>query len=178
MSIIEDKMKERHELLIRMRDSLQEELVACDVGIPEQEGAPEVLNVILDVLGGGESDEGAIGEFYFDTILSEKEEIQRFTGAVTIMDILPEEHLAELYEAMSYINFRLPGGCYSIDKDKTYLAFRLTTPLPAELSGDALYDQMNVCVSNTVAIADLYMEQLIQLAIGKITVEDIKNLLD
>ena len=178
MSIIEEKMQERHDLLIRMRDSLQEELVACEVGIPEEEGAPEVLNVILDVLSGGESDEGAIGEFYFDRILSGEEEIQRFTGAVTIMDIIPEEHLAELYEAMSYINFRLPGGCYSIDKDKTFLAFRLTTPFPMELSGDALYDQMNVCVSNTISIADLFMEPLIRLALGKITVADIISMLE
>lgn len=177
MSITDEKMKERHELLVRMRDSFQEELIACDVGIPEQEGAPEILNVILDVLNGGDSDEGAIGEFFFEPIQTEEDEVQRFTAAITIMDILPEEHLGEMYEAMSYINCQLPCGCYFIDKNKTFLAYRLTVPIPMELSGDALYDEMNACISNAVTVADIYMEPLIQLALGKITVNEIINYL-
>ena len=173
MSIIDEKMKERHDLLVRMRDSLQEELIACDVGIPEQENAPEILNVILDVLNGGDRDEGAIGEFFFEPIQSEADEIQRFTAAITIMDQLPEEHLGEMYEAMSYINCQLPCGCYFIDRNKTFLAYRLTVPMPMELSGDALYDEMNACISNAVTAADLYMDLLIRLAEGRITVPEI-----
>ena len=173
---IEEKIKERHELLERMKGSFQEELIACDIAVPEQEGMSEILNVVLDMLGGGESEEGTIGEFYFDPIFSEQDEIQRFTGVVTIMDSIPREQLPLLYEAMSIINFHLPCGSYSIDRDGEFLAFRLTVPISMELTGDALYDAMDVCVSSTINTADLYMEPLIRLAIGELTLDELRDM--
>ncbi len=174
---MEEVLKERHKLLERMRDSFQEELIASEIAVPDQEGASEILNVVLDMLGGGEAEEGSFGEFYFDPIHSEEDEIQRFTAAITIMDQLSEEHLPELYEAMAHINFRLPCGAYSIDKEKQFLAYRLTVPLSMELKGDTLYDAMDVCVASAINAADLYMEPLIRLAIGELTLEEMEALL-
>ena len=172
---IEEKMRERRELLERMKESLQDELVACELAEPEEEGFPVVLNVILDALARDDAEEGAYGEFYFDPISSEEDEIQHFSCVITLMDDLPKDHLPELFEAMTYINFGLPCGRYCVDKDQTFLAYRLTVPLPMELSGDQLFDQMNICMANAVAAADIFLEPLVQLAGGEITLDEMKE---
>ena len=175
---IDEKKQERRELLERMKESMQEELIACEVAEPEQEGLPPVLNVILDALAKDDAEEGAFGEFYFDPIVSEEDEIQHFSGVITLMDDLPKEHLAELFEAIAYINFILPCGRYCIDKGQSFLAYRLTVPFSVELSGDALFDQMNICMANAVASADLFLEPLVQLAEGEITLDEVKDMIE
>ena len=40
---LEKIMNERHELLIRMRGSFQEELVAAEISESENEGEPDIL---------------------------------------------------------------------------------------------------------------------------------------
>ena len=172
---IKEKNKERRELLERMKESLQDDLIACEVAESEQEGMPPVLNVILDTLAKDDAEEGAIGEFYFDPIASEEDEIQHFSSVITLMDDLPKGHLPELFEAITYMNFVLPCGRYCIDKDCTFLAYRLTVPFSIELSGDALFEQMNICMANAVAAADIYMEPLVQLAAGEVTLDEAKE---
>ena len=174
---IEEKIQERKELLERMKESLQDDLIACEVAEREMEGVPVVLNVILDTLAKDDAEEGAFGEFFFDPIASEEDEIQHFSCVITLMDDLPQEHLPELFEALAYINFILPCGRYCIDKDRSFLAFRLTVPLPMELSGDALFDQMNICMANAVAGADIFLEPLVQLASGEITLDEVKEII-
>ena len=175
---IEEKMQERRELLERMKESLQEDLIACEVAESEEDGMPPVLNVILDALAKDDAEEGAFGEFYFDPIATEEDEIQHFSGVITLMDDLPKEHLPELFEAIAYINFILPCGRYCIDKGQSFLAYRLTVPLSMELSGDALFEEMNICMANAVATADIYQEALIRLAAGEVTLDAVKDLIE
>ena len=50
----EKMMKERHELLTRLGDSLLEEMIACEIAEPQSEEEPEILTVLLDTFGDGE----------------------------------------------------------------------------------------------------------------------------
>ena len=162
----EKMMKERHELLTRLGDSLLEEMIACEIAEPQSEEEPEILTVLLDTFGDGER-EGAAGEFFFMPFSSEEDRVQYFCAVLTLMDDISEENLPALFEAMSGINFALPCGSYSVDRDHRFLTYKLTVPLPAELNSDALYDEMNICVSNAVNSADAYADTLIKISCGE-----------
>ena len=162
----EKMMKERHELLTKLRDSLQEEMIACEIYEPQNAEEPEILTVVLDAFGDEERD-GAAGEFFFMPFSTGEERVQYFCAVLTFMDDIPEENLPVLYEAMSHINFALPCGSYSVDREGSFLTYKLTVPLPAELQGDALYDEMNICVSNAVNTADAYADILIKISCGE-----------
>ena len=161
-------IKERNELLIRLRDSLQEEMIACEIHEPENKEEPEILTVLLDTVG-DEEREGAAGEFFFMPFTTGEDRVQYFCAVLTLMDDIPEENLPALYEAMSHINFALPCGSYSVDREGRFLTYKLTVPLPAELQGDALYDEMNICVSNAVNTADAYADILIKISCGEVS---------
>ena len=170
---LEAVMKERHELLIKMRDSLQEGLIACDIREAEKENEPEILTVVLDGIGEAGEKEGGLGEFFFIPPATENDTVMHFCSVITLLDDLNREHLPELFELMSYINFRLPLGSYSVDRDASLLCYRLVTPIPAGVSGDALFSQMNVCMANALTSADLYVDMLIKVAGGEKTLEDV-----
>ena len=168
--------QEREELLNKMAEDLQEGLIAATVREPEEEGDVPVLSVLFDEFGEGEDE--AYGEFFFRPIISDEDQVQFFSGVITLSDSLPEEHLKELFEAMSYINFQLPCGCFALDKTKTLLIFRECIPLPMNLTGDALYEQMNIISGNAAASADAYISTLLQVAEGELSVEDVIELLN
>lgn len=170
---IEKLKQERHEMLVRMQDSLQEELVACAIREPEAEGEPEILTVVLDGIGETGELEGGIGEFFFVPPSSEDDTVQHFCAVLTLMDDLPKENLPALFEAMSYINFRLPCGNYCIGKDTSLLSYRLSTPIPMSLSGEPLFEQINVSMANAMTAADLYADDLIRLLSGEKTLQDV-----
>ena len=169
--------EERHELLTRMKDSLSEELVACEIREPENENEPEMLLAVLDSIGEMGEMEGGIGEFFFIPPGSEDDTVQHFCCVLTIMDELDTESLPQLFEAMSYVNFNIPCGSYAVDKERSLLCYRLVTPLSMKLSGDDLLENMSISMANAFTAADLYADELIRVASGEKTAEEIRELL-
>ncbi|MCR5487786.1 MAG: hypothetical protein K6F35_09710 [Lachnospiraceae bacterium] len=170
---IEKIKEERHALLERMRDSLQEELVAAEIVEPEKENEPEILTAVLSGIGEAGEMEGAYGEFFFVPVVSGEDAIQHFSAVITLLDDLDREKLPMLFEAMSYINFSQPCGSYCVDRDAAYLCYKMTVPLPSELSGDALFEEMNICMANAATAADLYADLLIRIASGEGSLDEI-----
>lgn len=166
--------EERHELLARMRDALMEELIACGLREPENENEPEILTVVLDGLGETGDREGGIGEFFFAPS-NENDTVMHFCAVLTLIDELEKDYLPQLFEAMSYINFRMPCGCYCTDREGSLLCYRMTVPLSVNLSGEELFEQMNVTMSNAFIAADLYSDMLIKLAAGEKTPESVMD---
>lgn len=165
--------EERHELLTRMRDSFQEELIACEIREPENENEPEILTVVLDGIGETGDMEGGIGEFFFVPPSSENDTVQHFCAVLSLLDDPDREYLPQLFEAMSYINFKLPCGSYSVDRDASLLCYRLTSPIPIGLSGEGLFEQMNATMANALTVADLYADMLIKIAGGEKELQDV-----
>ena len=79
---ISEKKLERHELLERMEDDLQKDLIAAKLSTSEEENAPEILSVMYDALGLEE--EPVFGEFYFLDIPSEDAEVQHFCATLML----------------------------------------------------------------------------------------------
>ena len=82
-----------------------------------------------------------------------------------------------LFEAASYINFKIPGGSFMVDYTHTFLCFRLSVPMPIALSGDALFEEMNIAAANAVTIADAYYDLLLDVSRGEAAVEDVVEFL-
>ncbi|MBQ7583223.1 MAG: hypothetical protein IJT24_01315 [Lachnospiraceae bacterium] len=162
----------RHEALEGLEASLQEELIAARLEAPDEEKGVEVLTVIFPELG--LDGDGAVGELFFLPLRSDEDSVQHFSTVITIADTIGEECLNELYEAVSFINFRLPCGCYAFDRESGLLAYRLTVPLSVELSPEELLRDMNICSGNAVAAADLHMDLLLRVIDGEASMEDVR----
>lgn len=162
---LEKKYQERRTLLEKMRDSLQEELIACDIIEPEEyvelgarsEKIPPMLRVILDSFG----EDGVIGDFFFQPFVTDEDAVQFFSAVLTLADEIEKERLPELYKKISDANFQLPCGAYCIDEKGGFLVFKLTVPLSVNISDEALLEQMNIVASNAIMSADLFADKLI-----------------
>lgn len=168
-------LKERRSILDRIMTDMQEDLTPALMREPEGENDPPILSVVFE--GIGMEHEEAFGEFYFLPLPDEKPLVQYFAAIITIADELEDEHLSELFEAMSYINFTIPCGSYSIDSEKRFLAYRLTVPLPMDMDSEALYNELNVVIGNAVAVADIHADILLKVLSGEMSVEEVKKLL-
>lgn len=173
---ISEKKLERHELLERMEDDLQKDLIAAKLSTSEEENAPEILSVMYDALGLEE--EPVFGEFYFLDIPSEDAEVQHFCATLTLADDVESEHFPELFEAMSYINAAIPCGAYRLDMDKKFLSFHLAVPLSIDMDKEALYEEMNIVMSNAISICDVHMDLILKVMDGTETIEFVKDALN
>lgn len=165
-------VERQHEALEAMEGSLQEELIAAKLEIPEEGNGIEVLTVIFPELG--MDGDGAVGELFFLPVVSEEAAVQHFMTILTIADEIEAEQYPALYEAISYINFRLPCGAYSLDEETGSLVFKLTVPLPAELSGEELIKELHICSGNAVTAADQHTDLLLRMLDEEVTMEDVR----
>ena len=147
-------MEMRHELLERMTEEFNEALIAAILKEGD-ENMPESINAILDEVG--DPDDEAYGEFFFKPLLSDEDEVQYFCAVITLWDELPEDRLPALYESLAYINFTVPSGCFSIDKDHKYLCYALGMPVSIDMEKEELFRQMDIVCGNAVAIVDDFM---------------------
>ena len=167
----EDIMNQRHKVLEKIQNEMQESLIAAQIITTDEEDSPEVLNVVLDGIGfGGEE---AIGEFCFLPLISDETEVQYFSSVISIADELDEDSLQILYEAMSYINFRMMGGSFCIDQNHSFLVYKLTVPVSVLLTDEALYEQVNMYMGTATAMADQYMDLLLRMLDKELTLNDV-----
>ena len=171
----EEILKDRRELLDRMCEALNDELIAAMIREPEAENEPPILRIVLDDMG-YEGDAQALGECFF-LPLPDDSPVQHFSSVITIADDLEGANFADLFEAMSYINYALPCGNYAIDKDRQFLSFMITAPLPIELSGEDLYKEIDAVIGNSIALCDVHMDMLLKVMEGKMTVDEVKEML-
>ena len=165
----------RHGLLEALNQELNESMVAAV--LHKEEGAPEMVSAMLDELGDGNGDLEIIGDFYFRPLQGEDDPVQVFISVITISDELPPERLPALYEAISYVNFNLPAGCFSIDKDHRFLCYVLSTLMPSDLEDEAIFEEIDLSVGNAFAISDGYIGILSDVLSGKIEADGVVEFL-
>ena len=165
----------RKDLLERFCEDYKDAYIAAAVVEPDSEDGFTTVRVLYDELGDG--DDEAFAEYYFTPLTSEDDTVQYFTGLFTLSDDLPTDDLSKLYEAMSYINFYIPAGAFSIDAGHRVLTYRLCSPMSIEASREEIYRQMNIIGGNSAAIADAYMGVLLDVANDEMTVDEVRNLL-
>ncbi len=163
---------ERHEALEKLEALLNEELIAARLNTPEEGNGTEILTVIFPELG--IDGDGAVGELFFLPIFFDEATVQHFATILSIADEIGAEQYPTLYEAISYINFRLPCGAYALDDETGSLVFKLTVPFPMELSGHDLLKELNICAANAMAAADQHMNLLLRMLDGEASMDDVR----
>ena len=165
----------RHDLLEQFLEECNDNLVPAGMVEATEDGEPETVEfILLDV---GDAGDEARGFLYFDPMHTDEDEIQHLTCLVTLQENLPEERLPLFYEALTYINFSLPYGCFSIDMQNRFLAYKLCVPLAIEMERDALYDEINIITGNAAEAVDTYMGVLADLRDGSMDVEKVVEFL-
>ncbi len=171
--VITEIENRRHELLEALSQELNDAQIAAVVR--KDEGAPEMVSAILDELG--DEDMVVMGDFFFRQPETEDDGAQSFLSVLTIADDIPPERLPALYEAMSYVNFNVPAGCFAIDKDHRFLCYVLSTLMPADLEQEALFREMDLAVGNAMAISDTYIGILADVLSGTIEADGVVEFL-
>ncbi len=172
MSEIESK---RHELLDELNTALNNARVAAV--LRKEEGAPEMVTAFLDEMGDGSLDLEIVGDFYFRPLLSADDPVQIFMTVITITTEIPKENLPALYEAISYVNFNLPAGSFSIDKDHNFFVYVLSNLMPADIPDELVFREMDMAVGNAFSFADSYIDILLDVMTGKIGAEGVVEFL-
>jgi hypothetical protein len=170
---IKEIEKRRHGILEAFTKELNDSLIAAVLN--NDEGAPESVSAILDELGGGEME--VLGEFFFRQPETEDDGAQVFTCVFTIADDIPAERLPALYEAISYVNFSIPAGCFSIDKDHRFFCYVLSTFMPADLEDSEVFREIDLAAGNAMAIADTYIGILSDVLEGTIDADGVVEFL-
>ena len=150
--------------------------MAAKLSTSEDGTGPEILSVMYDALG-LEGDQ-VFGEFYFLEIPDDEAQIQHFCATLTLAEDVESEHFPELFEAMSYLNAAIPCGAYRLDMDKRFLTFHLGVPLDMNLGKEELYEEMNIVMSNAVAICDTHMDLVLKVLDGEETIEYVKDVIN
>ena len=170
---IKETENRRHDLLEELNRELNDAQIAAV--LRKEEGAPDMVSALLDELGDGDLE--ILGDFYFRPLQTEEDAAQAFMCVITITDELPPERLPALYEAISYVNFNIPAGCFSVDKDHRFFCYILSTLLPVELEDALLFREMDLAVGNALAICDSYLGILTDVVNGDIGVDGVVEFL-
>ncbi len=163
----------RHELLEDLCRELNDGQIAAVVR--KEEGAPEMVSAILDELGDADMD--ITGDFFFRPLQTEDDAAWVFISLFTISNELPPERLPDLYEAMSYVNFNLPAGSFSIDKDHGFFCYVLSSLIRGDMENADIFREMDIAVGNAFAISDSYIGILSDVLNGKIGAEGVVEFL-
>ena len=166
-------MEERSTQLGIIRDELQADLIAAEIRKPEAE-EPEILMAVFDEMG-FLNDDGAVGEFYFQPLRTEEDEVQHFVCNITLAGHPDLTHAADLFETITCLNCYLPCGCFCMDKDLNFLMYKLITPFSIKLSGDELREEMNLCMGNAVAVTDQFADLVLAVLEGRMTAAQVKE---
>ncbi len=171
---IKELIKEREELLDRLKEELNGELIASDIRKAQKKEEPDILRVIFDDMG-MEGQEQVLGEYFFLPFSGDEPAAHHFMAVLTIADDLENAPMEALFEAMSYINSVLPYGAYNIDREKKFLTFKMTLPVSVELEAEDIYREMNLLMANSLALVDVHMDLLLKLIDGDIDIEYVKE---
>ncbi|MBE5826567.1 MAG: hypothetical protein E7307_08015 [Butyrivibrio sp.] len=173
---ISNLLKERHEILKRIQGEFQEAMEPAMLREPENEGEPVILSVLFDDLWSPDCE--ALGEFYFLNPVSEDDEIQHLCGTITIAEEVTSSNFPQLFEAMSYINASLPCGAWRLDMEKRYLSYHLAVPVSIEMTGEELYRQMNIVMTNAYAAARAHADLIIKVMDREADIDFVKEALN
>ena len=163
---IDKVLQARHDVMQQVVDELQEELIAALLTVAGENKDTDVIRVVFDEMG-FDNEDGAVGEFFFASPGSEEDAVAHFVSTITIADDISGEHMAELYAAMAGLNCYLPCGAFGVTRDGSILLYKLVTPIPMDLTGDALKNQVDICMGNSVAVCDQYADLLLKVLAGE-----------
>ncbi len=159
-------IKARHDVMMQVEAEFQEELIPALITEVGENKETDVLRVIFDEMG-FDNEDGATGEFFFAPLGSEEDTVAHFVSSITIADDISGDHLGELYAAMAGLNCYLPCGSFGVTRGGSILLYKLVIPLPVELTGEALKNQVDICMGNAVAVCDQYADLLLKVLAGE-----------
>ncbi len=158
-------LQARHGVMLQVEEELQGDLIPALLLEAGENKDTEVLRVIFDEMG-FDNEDGATGEFFFAPPGSEEDAVAHFVSSITVADDISGDHIGELYAAMAGLNCYLPCGTFGVTRGGSILLYKLVTPMPMELTGEALKDQVDICMGNAVAVCDQYADLLLRVLAG------------
>ena len=168
--------QERKDLFNRISEEFARQYIAATYQDEEESGVADgVLSVYLEDVGMNYED--AFAQFYFSPIMTDEDAVQFFTAVVFLTEEINEEKAGELLEALTYINYYLPAGSFSMDEMHEQLIYKLAVPMPIELGGDALYEQVQCIMGNALTFSDKFMDYLLGILDGSRKAGDIMDIL-
>lgn len=164
----DDILELQRKVLGKIEMECKEDLMPALFNLADEDFPYDVLNLIVYDLG--EKQSQCRGEFCFINI-NEEEEIQTFTSIITMNDELDISNFGELCEAVNALNFYIPYGSFAISRADKNLIYKLSCPLPVDLSEELLHQQVELFISNAYLMVDKYIDLIESIATGENTLE-------
>ncbi len=156
--------QQRRDIFKAMEKEFIDELVPAAFSEGEEDDQAGVLTIFMEdvVVEGGET----TGEFFFMPMDEEEAGIQIFVNLYTLLEEADKEHAGELLAAVSIINAYMPLGAYAYDPSNNNLVYRYSQVMEAELSNEALKNEMEIAMSAALQTAERFTYLLIEVNDG------------
>ncbi len=173
-----NKIKQQREKLLKKAcDELTEEMIPALFKDKEESGIEDgELAILFDELGSNNDE--AFGEFFFNPIMSDEDAVQYYTCLIILTEEVDKDKLPLLYEALTFINYYLPFGCFAIDGDNESIVYKYVQALPINMKDDALYEQIQIAMGNAITIADSNINLVLSIEDGTMDMDDVKQIFD
>ena len=118
----------------------------------EQGANTDIVNIVLSTVI---SRFGTLTAQFFFPPYNGAETVQYFTGLVTLSSSLGDMDKRRLAPIIERINCELPCGLFAV-YDEVGLVYKLTVPLPEDLSEEQLFTLINLASGHAIALASSY----------------------
>ncbi|MBE5913403.1 MAG: hypothetical protein E7274_05035 [Pseudobutyrivibrio ruminis] len=118
----------------------------------------------------GEVEEGIIGEYYFMPSGASKD-MYYFTAVMTLANDIDPKYIPVVTEAISKLNFYMPVGSFVLNKTGDILAFKVSEILSNDIDIESSVKLMNLASSHAIQLPERYVQVLLQLADGSLSLE-------
>lgn len=158
----------------KIAEEIKDTMIPARV-LEAEDGVPgPVLTVIYDEMG-PDGDE-VMGDYSVIVGENEEDTVAYIESFLTFTEELSNEHLPELYEAISKLNFFLPFGGFTINEAENVLGYKFGMPISMDLTDEGLYGAISLCMTGGFIQANNYVFPLMQISEGKMTLDEVLEL--
>lgn len=126
-----------------------------------------ILTTLHDNLG-YENNE-VMGEFYFLPLFGENQKFHYFTVVMTLDEEVPQEKVQVLSDAVNMLNYYMPIGAFTVQKNGGILAYKHAGLLPIDMDTEKLVDLADGMIGSAMSLVNDYVDPFMQLLNGQIT---------
>ncbi len=169
----EEKMEQTKQIqgtILRKLKEIMDSVEIINVIRGQEDGIPFPILTTLHTDLGYEENE-VMGEFYFLPIYMQEQKMHYFSIVMTLDEEVPQNKYEELTLAVNMLNFYMPVGAYTVQKDGGILAYKYTALLPTDTTLESLVTQADACIGTALDLVHKYVDVFMQLLNGKITLQ-------
>lgn len=167
---MENLKQSQMEILMKLKEALDAVEIVNTIREPEGKLPMPILTTLHTNLGYQNNE--VMGEFYFLPLYTENQQFHYFTVVMTLDEEVPEEKYEEMVRAANMINYYLPVGAFTAEKNGGIFAYKHAALLPVDLNTEKLVFMADGVIGTAMSFVNDFVDPFMQLLNGQITLAE------